>query len=94
MPKLGLGLWLVVEVILMSFRSNQQIVDQTNALARRMAEASNWEAPEGYRFWLPSSSGNPRGLLYWQLACIAQEELTDTDAENALAELEDDGNGV
>ena len=70
-------------------QANALIVDQTNALARRMAEAFNWEAPEGYRFWLPANSGNPRALLYWRLACIAQEELMGTDAENALAELED-----
>ena len=71
-------------------RTNQEIVDQTNDLARRMAEASGWVAPEGYRFWLPAVSfTNPRPLLYWKLACIAQEELTGTDAENALAELED-----
>ena len=70
-------------------QANALIVDQTNNLARRMAEAFNWVAPEGYRFWLPSSDGNPRGLIYWRLACIAQEELMGTDAENALAELED-----
>jgi hypothetical protein len=70
-------------------QANALIVDQTNALARRMAEASGWVAPEGYRFWCPAFSANPRPLLYWQLACIAQEELMGTDANNALAELED-----
>ena len=66
-------------------RTSQEIVDQTNELARRLAER------QGYAFASRHEklyeSPNPRARLYWGMACVAQEELTDTDAENALAEL-------
>ena len=68
-------------------RTNQEIVDQTNELARRFAARQGYLFARGCKFYKPEDS--PRALLfYWEMACIAQKELTGTDAENALAELE------
>jgi hypothetical protein len=71
-------------------RTSQEIVDQTNKLARRFAKLDGWDAPNGCRFWETDGFGykTARKNRYWEMACIAQEELTGTDAENALAKLE------
>lgn len=67
-------------------RTAQEIVDQTNALARELAAARGWSSPEGYRFDEAKTS-RERGM--WIDACIAQRALTETDPDDAISELED-----
>lgn len=68
-------------------RTNKQIVKQTNDLARAFYQALGYQVKEGYRF---DRARHPQEIGMWRLACIAQEMLTDTDAENALAEVEEE----
>jgi hypothetical protein len=68
----------------MSGRSEQKIVDQTNELAGKLCQLLGYETPPKYKFY---KSRNPRGQLAWRMACVAQEHLTNTEPDNALAEL-------
>lgn len=68
-------------------RTDQQIVDETNALARHiLAEiiGTGYEAPPDYKFY---EADNPRGLKAWDQAVKVMEMLTHTDANDALANL-------
>ncbi|MGL6223881.1 MAG: hypothetical protein ACRC6L_09895 [Steroidobacteraceae bacterium] len=66
-------------------RTDQEIVRQTEELAALfMLEIYSREAVDaGYIF---RDASDPRGKHCWQLACRAQEMLTDTDPENAVSE--------
>ena len=68
-------------------RSNDDIVQQTIALAGQFYEAQGYRHREGFRYW---ESPHPQEQLMWRLACLAQIELTNTDPEEALQELEED----
>lgn len=66
-------------------RTDHEVVEQTNALARVLLGLVGYEVPEGYRF--DQDLGRPgrgRSVLAWQLARAAQIELTDTDPDEAL----------
>lgn len=65
-------------------RTAQEIIDQTNALARKYYAIQGYKVHKGYRF---DRAGHPQELALWRMACIAQRELTDTDPEDALEEL-------
>lgn len=69
-----------------SIRTDQEIVDQTNELARQLAGQMAYEMPAGYKF---HQSRHPRAICFWRMACMAQELLTDTDPMDALSALED-----
>lgn len=69
-------------------RSEKQIVEQTNELARQLYELRGFIAPKGFKFYEATRS---REIEAWKGACIAQELLTETDVENALAELDIEG---
>lgn len=66
-------------------RTNRAIVDQTNALARELASFDGYAYQEGYRF---DQVERGRAVGYWERACAAQELLTGTDVQNALAGIE------
>lgn len=65
--------------------TDQQIVDQTNQLAHRFYKAHGYQRDPGFDF---HKAHHPQERLMWELACIAQEDLTQTDAQNAADELE------
>lgn len=67
-------------------RTAQEIVRQTNQLARRMYSANGYAVPDDYRFY---EARNARANFMWAMACLAQEELTKTDPNDAVAELRD-----
>lgn len=67
-------------------RSDQDIVDETNELASAIAHAHNYAHEDGFKFYL---SDNPRAKWFWKVACDGQEALTQTNAEDALANLEE-----
>lgn len=67
-------------------RTEQQIVDQTEAVAALLAgrfHGSLLFAGSYYRH-----ATNPRAQQCWQVACQIQELLTATDVENAVAEID------
>lgn len=73
------------EDIIMS-RSNQQIIDDTNALAAKFYACWGYVVKEGFPFNL-SIHGHEQ--IAWKQACIAQEELTGTDIEDVLTDMDE-----
>jgi hypothetical protein len=67
-------------------RSDEEIVQQTIALAGKFYEAFGFTHREGFRYW---ESSHPQEQLVWEMACVAQITLTNTDPNDALSELED-----
>jgi hypothetical protein len=65
-------------------RTDEEIIAQTEELAKMLALEDGW-VRRSQRRW--HESENPRTRKYWRMACIAQEILTNTDVENALANL-------
>lgn len=71
-------------------RSADQIVQQTDELALLLMREVYQRKPAGDSAPTLRDSADPRGQFCWRLACQIQEMLTNTDPENALAELEDE----
>lgn len=69
----------------LGIRTAQQIVDQTNELARTLYRIRGYAVDEGYRFDLAT---HPHEEEAWRGACEAQILLTDTDPYDAIDELE------
>lgn len=59
-----------------SFRTDQEIFKQTLLLAKKFYEFLGYKSPEGFRF---DESEHPTEQAMWNMACIAQEILTDVD---------------
>lgn len=68
-------------------RTDQQIVDETNELARLCLRhiGTGFEAPEGHKFY---EADDPRSKAAWQRACEIQELLNKTDPNDALSALD------
>lgn len=69
-------------------RTDQQIVDETNELARHLlAEVigTGYQMPEGHKFY---EAYDPRSRKAWEQAVIIMEMTTHTDANDALSNLE------
>lgn len=69
-------------------RSDQEIVRQTNVLARQLYRLRGYDVPEGYRF---DQSTHPHAREAWEGARAAQLMLTETDPDDALGEDEEGG---
>lgn len=65
--------------------SDQQIVDQTIALARELYRLRGYEVPEGHRF---DQASHPHEVEAWEGACCAQRLLAATAPEDALQNLD------
>lgn len=68
-------------------RTDQEIVDQTLELARKLYSLRGYEAKPGFKFY---DSQHPHELEAWEAACIAQELLTHTDPREALEATQDE----
>ena len=71
-------------------RTDQQIIDQTNRLAREVLRNLHvgYDVPDTYRFDLEKER-HPRAANAWAIACVAQELLTNTNPQDALDNLEE-----
>ena len=67
----------------MLFRS----VSQSRYLARMYYEQLGYVVEEGYRF---DKAHHPQEEHMWEMACIAQEVLTDTDVSSVLSEIDEE----
>ena len=73
-------------VVVPALRSDQEIIDQTEQVAAMLAAMLFCcEIDEGVLY---RESSHPKAIACWRAACIAQEILTETDVENAVAMLE------
>ncbi len=68
-------------------RTDQEIVEQTNELARELYRIRGYIRPRGYRF---DRATHPHEVEAWNGACEAQRMLTLTDPDEALMELEEE----
>ncbi len=66
-------------------RTAQQILDQTNELARTLYALRGYQTSKGYRF---DRAIHPHAVEAWHGACEAQFLLTNTDVCEALDELD------
>lgn len=69
-------------------RTDREIVEQTNVLARQLYRLRGYVVPEGYRF---DQSTHPHAQEAWAGACAAQLLLTATDPDDALEDGEEEG---
>jgi hypothetical protein len=67
--------------------TDQEIVDQANALAREIYTLRGYSVPEGYRF---DAATHPHEREAWSAACAAFLMLKETDPNDAVAALEDE----
>lgn len=67
-------------------RTDQEIVDQTNELARRLYAIRGYTVKPGYRF---DKATHPHEVEAWTGACDAQTFLTGTDPRDALDNIEE-----
>lgn len=65
--------------------TDDQIVEQANALCRELAMAAGYETPEGHKF---HEDPNPRAKVYWNQAKVSFEMLRHTDIDDAVAGLD------
>jgi hypothetical protein len=66
-------------------RTDQEIVDRTENLARAFAKVDGYDIGSSVKL---HATENPMGRRYWRMACIAQKQLTATDPEDAVTNLE------
>jgi hypothetical protein len=65
-------------------RTDQQIVDACNALARTLYRHMGYVVRDGYKFY---EATHPQEVTAWEMAVSAYSHIENTDIENALAEL-------
>lgn len=68
-------------------RTDKEVIDQTNMLAREFYLIRGYTVAEGYRF---DKATHPHERQCWAMACFAQQELTGTDPEDAITNAEDE----
>lgn len=67
-------------------RTDVEIVEQANDLAREFYTRRGYAVPEGYAFNLAT---HPHEVEAWDMACLAIETLTGTDAQGAADNLDE-----
>lgn len=71
-------------------RTDLEIVEQTNTLAREFYSMLGYTVTVEHKFYdVDRPNYHPQEALCWSMACHAQRELTSTDPDDALANLED-----
>jgi len=74
-----------------SDRTDREIVNQTNALARVFYKMLGHEVTADHLFYETSRQNyHPQEAMCWSMACAAQRELTATDPDDAIANLDDE----
>lgn len=69
-----------------SHKSDEEIVAAGLELARRIYGSMGYQVPVGYKFY---DATHPQERGMWNIAVMAFEELTGTDLQDALANIED-----
>lgn len=72
-------------------RTDRQILEQTNELALRILGANGMEqTPENVEKWV-CNIHHPTARAAWNTACVAQQIITETDPNDCLYVLDEDG---
>lgn len=67
-------------------RTEQQIIDDCNVLAREFYKVHGYDVPEGFKF---HESSHPQEQSMWNLAVMAYEHVQGTDVLDALSQVEE-----
>lgn len=72
-------------------RTDHEIVEQTNKLARTFYRLAfgHTVGPEHRFYESDRADYHPQERMCWDMACAAQQELTNTDPDDAVANVED-----
>ena len=71
-------------------RTDREIVAQTNALARAFYLTLGYKVADDHRFYdFERTNYHPQERMCWDMACMAQIELTATDPGDALDGVDD-----
>jgi len=71
-------------------RTEREIVDQTNSIARALYELMGYSVGDDHKFYeFDRVNYHPHERQCWNGACKAQEIITKTDPSDALEELEE-----
>lgn len=67
--------------------TDEQLVEAGLELARKFYKAHGYDVPKGFKFY---ESTHPQELTMWNLAVMAFEQLTQTDLEDVLSNVDED----
>ena len=70
-------------------RTDQKIVDETNQMARIIYFNRGYVLPKGFKFYEHAVSRHPHEVEAWNAARDIQLMLTNTDANDAVDNLEE-----
>lgn len=70
-----------------SAKSDRQIIDEANELAREFHRQEGYAVMDGFKFY---ESDHPRAIKAWNMAVIAYEHLTGTDLTDVLCGINDE----
>lgn len=72
-------------------RTDNEILDQTNELARQFYSLMGYEVKKAHRFDPLSGkkAPHPQEILCWNMAALAQLVLTDTELDDVISNLEE-----
>lgn len=70
-----------------SAKTDRQIIDEANELAREFYRQEGFVVMDGFKFY---ESSHPRAIKAWNMAVIAYEFLTGTDLTDVLCGINDE----
>ena len=70
----------------MTPRTDKELIEEGNELARRFYQCQGYDVPRGYRF---DKATHPAERVCWQMAALAYDHIEQTDLDNAVASEED-----
>ena len=70
-----------------SAKTDRQIIDEANELAREFYRQEGYGVTDGFKFY---ESDHPRAIKAWNMAVIAYEFLTGTDLTDVLCGINDE----
>jgi len=72
-------------------RTDKEIFDQTNKIARIIYDSMGYSVNEGFDFYSERVNRHPQERMCWSAACSIQLLMTDTDVNDAIVAMEDEG---
>lgn len=69
------------------FRTEEEIVDRANELARKFYAGMGYAVPDNFKFY---ESSHPQEWLCWDMAVVAFAMIEGTDVKQALEHVEDE----
>ena len=71
-------------------RTSQEIIDETNEIARIIYLSRGYEVSKGFEFHTETKNRHPHEEQCWLAACMIQLLMTQTDPRDAIDELDEE----